>query len=177
MLEELWEDIIGYNGKYRVSNYGMVLSLQYPNKPKLLSTNRLTKDGYPRVALRIDGVQTEFRIHRLVQAHFISNPNELPEVNHIDGNKENNMYTNLEWCTHQRNMAHASETQLFKSVKKENNPNYKGRIVVLRGEEVVACLCGLQEIKDFNLAPSKVYSCLSGARKTHKGFTFKREEL
>lgn len=176
-MQEIWKDIAGYDGKYRISNLGRVMSLQYPSKPKILSASRVTVEGYPRVALRLNGAQKEFRVHRIVQAHFIENPENLPEVNHKDGNKQNNVYTNLEWVTHQDNMAHAQSNNLMKSVYGQDNPNYRGRILVLKNGEVVASLCGLEELKSFGLLPSKVYSCLSGSRKSHKGFNFKREEL
>lgn len=55
-------------------------------------------DGYERVALCRDGKNYEMRVHRLVAEAFIDNPNNLPQVNHKDFNRRNNVFTNLEWC-------------------------------------------------------------------------------
>ena len=65
-----------------------------------------------------------FRVHRLVAETFIPNPNNLPEVNHKDGDKLNNNVKNLEWCTNLENMRHSVETGL-RNIKGENNPSAK----------------------------------------------------
>jgi hypothetical protein len=117
-MDEIWKDIIGYEGRYKVSNLGKVQSLlntrNFPNKEiKLLSTH-LNHKGYPVVTLIANCKYKGKSIHRLVAIHFIDNPDNLPEVNHIDGNKENNIYTNLEWSTGIDNMRHAFNNNLFK---------------------------------------------------------------
>lgn len=175
MIEEIWLDIQGYNGKYKISNLGRVLSYQWQNKPKYLSLNRLSKDGYPRVALIQNGKSSDFYVHRLVAQAFIPNMKNHKEVNHKDGIKTNNVVSNLEWVTHATNMKHASDTKLMKSATKENNPNYKGKIQVIKDGQLLATTCGLQELKDLGLIPGKVYNCLNGKAKSHKGYTFKRE--
>ena len=74
--------------------------------------------GYDRVSLE----EKPYRIHRLVAEAFIPNPLNLPEVNHKDGNKKNNCVENLEWVTHQENMAHAVKTGLFGERAKKATP-------------------------------------------------------
>lgn len=77
------------------------------------------KQGYWAVKMRVDRKQKWETIHRLLSKAFIPNPDNLPFVNHKDGNKLNNELSNLEWCTHQENMRHASVTGLL--VTKEGN--------------------------------------------------------
>ena len=62
--------------------------------------------GYLKVGLMKDGVYRKYRVHRLVAEAFIPNPNGCPEVNHIDGNKANNSFSNLEWVTSIQNQEH-----------------------------------------------------------------------
>ena len=68
--------------------------------------------GYRRVVLMKNGKQINALVHRLIAQTFIPNPENKPEVNHKDGNKENNSVFNLEWCTHKENVHHAIETGL-----------------------------------------------------------------
>ena len=111
---EEWKDIPGYLGYYQISNLGRVKSLNrtivyspskfYPNgrvrvlKEKIL-TPSVDKKGYEFVQLFINGNYRSKKIHRLVAEVFISNPNNLEQVNHKDENKKNNKVSNLEWCT------------------------------------------------------------------------------
>lgn len=75
-------------------------------KEKILKPLKITK-GYLGIRIYNNSNAKTFKIHRLVATYFISNPNNLPQVNHIDGNKENNKATNLEWCTQTENMQHS----------------------------------------------------------------------
>lgn len=104
-MEEEWKPIKGYEGIYEVSNMGRVKSL-HRSQGRILKQD--TKDnGYIQVSLNKDGVQSKKHVHRLVATAFIPNPHNKSEVNHIDGNKENNNADNLEWCTREYNMRHA----------------------------------------------------------------------
>lgn len=68
--------------------------------------------GYEKVCIFIDGKYKIMSVHRLVAMNFIPNPNNYPQINHIDGNKENNFYKNLEWCTPSMNVKHAYKNGL-----------------------------------------------------------------
>lgn len=131
MIEEIWKDIIGYENLYRVSNLGQVYSIggvSIPNrggsfrlsKSRVLSLNPFD-DGYCRVSLKRDRKQKMFLVHRLVALHFLENPENKQQVNHLDGNKSNNIYTNLEWATKLENQRHAIATGLQDFVG-ENSP-------------------------------------------------------
>ena len=97
---EEWKDIKGYEGLYRISNTGKVLSLRYMNSynSKELTPKKNNK-GYLWVELRNGGNPKQFLIHRLVAETFIENPNNYPIINHKDENPLNNDVSNLEWCT------------------------------------------------------------------------------
>ena len=112
-MQEVWRDIEGYEDWYKVSNLGRVKSI---NNRKILKTN-FNKDGYERVSITKDHTTQTFLIHRLVAKAFISNPNNFPQVNHIDGNKNNNKVSNLEWCTASYNVKHAFVHKLRKNKK------------------------------------------------------------
>ena len=131
-MVETFKPIKGYEGLYEVSNLGRVLSLpkrvdrgkchrNYTERIKALGAD--TK-GYLRVSLSKEGVNKTHKVHRLVAEAFIDNPNNLPQVNHIDGNKSNNCVDNLEWCTHSENQLHAYKTGLNSNAG-EHNPAHK----------------------------------------------------
>ena len=105
-MHELWKDIDGFEGKYQVSTWGRVRSL-CNNKVRILKPYKNEK-GYLKVQLCLNGKSKKFRVNRLVATAFIPNLYDLPQVNHKDGNKLNNSYTNLEWTTDEINKKHAS---------------------------------------------------------------------
>ena len=92
-MKEIRKDIKGYEGLYKVSNFGRVKS-----STKILA-NRLSKRGFYIVTLSKDTKGVTKTVHRLVAQAFISNPENLPQIDHKDENKLNNKVENLEWCT------------------------------------------------------------------------------
>lgn len=104
MDEEIWKDIPGYEGLYQASNLGRVRGRR-KNACKVLSPS--TYNGYYRVNLSRDGKYTTFHVHHLVAFAFLPNPNNYPQVNHLDGNRKNNILSNLEWCSRSQNQIHA----------------------------------------------------------------------
>lgn len=107
-MQEIWKEVKGYEGRYSVSNTGKVYS---HIRNKLLNTPATgwSHGGYCFVLLRKDGKGKIKYVHRLVAEAFIPNPKNKPEVNHIDHDNHNNLVTNLEWVTHDENIAAYNE--------------------------------------------------------------------
>lgn len=112
MAKELFAMVPGYGDRYLVSNHGKVISLNIGSE----MAQYVQKNGYAAVKLRSHNTKKTFLVHRLVASAFVPNPDNLPEVNHIDGNKLNNSFNNLEWVTHSQNMKHAVEAGLYDPV-------------------------------------------------------------
>ena len=116
-MTEVWKDIKGYEGLYQISNLGRVKSLAHLHgkSKKLIRKEKIMQcvigiKGYLYCGLSKNGLTKRYRVHRLVAEAFIANPNELPQVNHIDGDKLNNSINNLEWVTKGENNRHAIKT-------------------------------------------------------------------
>lgn len=99
--QEYWKTIPGYPN-YKVSNIGRVMKI-YKHHPNLIKRSRNTKTGYQVIMLSKGGVQTLFKVHRLVALAFIPNPNNYSEINHKNEDKTDNRVENLEWCTRKYN--------------------------------------------------------------------------
>lgn len=119
---EVWKDIIDYPN-YQVSNLGRVKSKErytnvgIKNQKQCLRKERILKPqkdkkGYIQVILYNENGYKHFKVHKLVATYFVPNIDNKPQVNHIDGNKQNNHYSNLEWCTDLENKHHAIENGL-----------------------------------------------------------------
>ena len=100
-MPELWLPVREYEGLYEVSDHGRVRGPKGDVKPKP------TNSGYHRTEFWRKGQRRRPSLHRVVAQTFVANPDEKPQVNHLDGNKLNNKASNLEWCTASENMIHA----------------------------------------------------------------------
>lgn len=138
-MEEIWKDVFGYEGYYMISTLGNVKSLTRTYKDSLgrivTRKGRIQKKyirrNYWSVWLNKDNKSTPFSIHRLVAIHFVFNYQNREYVNHINGDKLNNVFTNLEWCTAKENTNHAISTGLIVFGNGENS-----RSVKLKEEDV-----------------------------------------
>lgn len=106
--------VVGYEGLYEVSDEGDVYSATMNLRGPMSRVEN--EKGYLRVILRKSGVAKNLRVHRLVAMAFIENPNNLPQVNHIDGNKKNNRVENLEWSDGKENI---NQSPYHQSLKKK----------------------------------------------------------
>lgn len=146
---EIWKEIVGYEGFYEVSNYGKIRSLERKieqkdangniylrtMKGRVLSSNKNNGNGYKVVALCKGHGERQINnyIHILVAKAFVSNPENKLTVNHIDGNKSNNYFYNLEWATSLEQASHAQKNNL----RNNKNPNYSDEIIMLVYENLV----------------------------------------
>lgn len=111
-LNEVWKDIKGYEGIYQISNYGRVKSLgrtiitahyRQWHEERILAICNVDRNGYQGYCLRKNGQNKIMTAHRLVAEHFLDNPLNKPEVNHLDEDKANNHIDNLAWVTSSEN--------------------------------------------------------------------------
>lgn len=107
----MWKKIPGFEN-YEASDTGEIRSTVYPynQAPK---KPRIDKRGYCRVNINKKGKRQTLYVHRLIASTFIENPENKRTVNHIDGNKQNNHVSNLEWCTYRENNDHGFRTGLL----------------------------------------------------------------
>lgn len=107
----MWKEF-KFESNYEINELGCIRN----NKTFKELTPFITTNGYLRVRIKGKGYQ----VHKLIAEHFIDNPNNYVELNHIDGNKLNNSIDNLEWSTRSLNMLHAYRTELSNSAKCAN---------------------------------------------------------
>lgn len=119
-FDEIWKHIKKDGCNLKVSNLGQVIIIKNDGTEKLLN-QYILRDGYNYVKPCINGKGKHFAVHRLVAEVFKENPKNKPQVNHIDGVKNNNYIDNLEWCTASENMKHAFRTGLNNNPIGENN--------------------------------------------------------
>lgn len=118
----MWKDIVGYENNYQVNELGQIRTLKNSSLQKvgtILKSQINKKNGYVYQMLYKDGKQKLLRVHRIVATAFLPNPNSLPQVNHINGDKTDNRAENLEWCTQEQNMLHAFKIGLEKPSDKQ----------------------------------------------------------
>jgi hypothetical protein len=119
-----WRPLHGYEGFYEVSDSGSVRSIDRTidlpdNKRRKIKGRTLAikknRDGYQFVSVSRNGKQETMYVHRAVAKTYLPNPDDLPQVNHLDGNKLNNNVRNLAWVTHPQNVQHCYDTGLCKN--------------------------------------------------------------
>lgn len=107
LSEEVWKDIVGYEGLYQVSTHGRIKVCRGRFKNRLRKI-KVDRHGYECIALFKHGIRKDYLVHRLVAEVFIPNPDNNPQVNHIDENPLNNCVYNLEWVTARENAKHGT---------------------------------------------------------------------
>lgn len=120
-MREIWKDVIGFEGKYQISNFGRIKSLNYNNthKEKIMKLS-LDKYGYTKLSIAKNNKDYSKTIHRLVAQAFIPNPENKSQINHKNGVKTDNRVENLEWCTVSENHKHAFKNKLRENRKGED---------------------------------------------------------
>lgn len=166
-----WKDIEGFEGSYQVSNTGLIKSLKgkserimKPRRKKIIKKDGSTEFGYEELVLSNGDVRTSKLVHRLVAQAFIPNPQNKPEVNHIDEDKGNNNISNLEWNTHEENSNHG--TKNIRSANKQSmaviGVDEHGNIV-----EIHSSLRSAERLTGFG--HSNISACANGKSAKYKG--------
>lgn len=180
-MQEIWADIKGYEGLYKISSLGTVKAL--PNNPthlkELILTPSKNSSGYLKVELYKDKVSKMYYVHRLVALTFIPNPYNKPQVNHKDGNKLNNTVENLEWVTKSENQKHAIKHGLrtpSPMTGKFGKLNHNSKSILqfdLNGNLIRKWDSISEAARYYGCNRNSISNVLLGYRKTCKGYVWK----
>ena len=196
-MEEIWKDIKDYEDLYQVSNLGRVKSIRRKvnnnrgimiRQEKIL-TPEITKHGYLRIKLFKNNKGKRILIHRLVAETFISNPENKPQVNHIDFNRANNKVDNLEWVSASENIKYSFDKgriklpyNVYENIRKQgsiygkkNGEKCSKKIIQqdLEGNLVKEWESINKAGRELEISIGHISDCLKGRRKTYKGYIWK----
>lgn len=165
-----WKNVKDFDN-YKINRYGQVVNVK---RNKILKEDKTNGRGYCNVTLYKNGTPYRKVVHRLVAETFIPNPNNLPQVNHIDGNKHNNYVENLEWCTQSRNMKHAFKNgleihgMLGKKHTKESKNKMRKKIICVETNTIYNGLIEAEE--KLGISSKLISKCLRKTNKTAGGY-------
>lgn len=169
----MWKTIPDYP-QYMVSDSGDVFS---KNSNKILK-NAVNKFGYASVVLyKGSRARQKYMVHRLVASAFVANPDNLPQVNHINENRLDNRAENLEWCSASYNINFGSRNQKVSEklrIFKEETAARKIEQIDAKTGKVIKVWTSMREIeRSLGFAHSNIYACCSGKRKTRGGYLWR----
>lgn len=184
---EVWKDIEGYEGIYKVSNLGRIKSYDRTISLIRLGTTvkrhvkgslkkaSISNNGYLQISLFKEDKKKDFLVHRLVASAFIPNTYSKRTVNHIDGDKLNNYSSNLEWATYSENHKHAYDDLNKKAYMtgRTNELNHNSKGVVMRdelGNELNRFPSISEAERSTGILNSSIVACLKGRNKTAGGY-------
>lgn len=184
MQEEVWKDVVGYEGLYQVSNFGRVKHVSCvvatssdsarSIKERIIKPH-LQNKGYFLVDLYKNNKRKEMLVHRLVADAFIPNPLDLPCVNHKDSNPVNCRVENLEWCTVSYNAKYSYDNNNRRDKMNwkhgKDNTNSKAVCAIDKNGDVVFCFdCIMDAERETGILNSNIVACLKGRHKTAGGY-------
>lgn len=183
-MQEIWKDVVGFEGLYKFSNLGNVISTRRNYSKGTWYLKPFYNGGYLRVSLVVNWKKKSFLVHRLVAEAFIPNPDNRDTVNHIDGCKTNNHVENLEWATRKEQTIHAIKiglrpnivphTPLKGSLNPLSKPVYQ---YDKNGNLINKWSCAREASETLNFSKNSIYRCCCGNRKTYKGYIWAHEEI
>ena len=189
---EKWKEIPGYDGKYEVSTHGNVRCVNYRNSgmSKVMKMH-LTKHNYYMITLRQGGKNVNRSVHRLVALTWIANPNNLPEIDHINSNPSDNRVENLRWCTKEDNLSNPATKEKRQNTKVKSKPYSKNplteekrrQISLAVSKPVVQMTMFRKDIREFesiiqagketSAHPSAINKCCRGKAKSAGGYKWR----
>lgn len=177
MRVEEWKPVVGYEGIYIASDKGDIKSVDRMDcagrhRKECMMKYIIDRNGYCRVYLCKNGKTTSALVHRVIAKAFITNPNNLPEINHKDENKQNNCIENLEWCSHKYNSNYGTRTSKIipKTIDKTRTPvdQYD-----LKGNLIKEWYSMNEAARQLGLIQQNISRCCYGKRNTVGGFKWK----
>ena len=168
---ETWKDVKDFENIYQISNKGNIRALNYNNKKGCVQNLKVDvskQNGYCYIRLCNGNTNKHFRVHRLVAEAFIPNPDNLPQVNHKDENKQNNCVDNLEWCSQQYNMNYGTR------IKRGSQNRKKGLLQLdLHNNILQKWTSGLDAQEALGIQRSHISQCCNNKRKTAGGYKWR----
>lgn len=175
-MEEIWKAVIGYEGRYEVSNKGRIKRLLrvvvgrnkhvYSIKEAFLIPSR-DKDGYLVCKLRNGMTRKQLRVHRIVAEAFIPNPNQYPEINHRNEIVSDNSVYNLEWCNSKYNTNYG--TGIYRRSLSIRKRIYQ---CTFDGTVISVYPSVSEESRQLKISKGNISSCLTGRIKSTSGYYF-----
>ena len=177
MKKEIWKPVVGYEGLYKVSNWGRVKSMNYNHsgKERIMKLSP-DKDGYLQLTLCKNNIKKVYKVHRLVAEAFLEIPEELKQyigtaylhINHKDENKQNNVVSNLEWCDSKYNTNYGTAIKRRSLKKKKPVLQY-----TMDGEFIREWASAMDAEREGDYSNSHIISVCKGTRPHHKNFIWK----
>jgi hypothetical protein len=173
LMQEVWQVVRGFSGHYEISSYGRLR--RTPGSPggkggRLVTHIQICKGGYLQYRMRLNTKKTARYIHRLVAEHFVPGQQEGLQVNHIDGDKKNNMPDNLEWVTPRQNIWHACVNGLNPNFRSDFEGYRSGTVVILsrlpNGKALIRCDCGREYVRaPYKILNNRIQRCFMCSQK------------